>query len=333
MVALAVLALSCSPDVLVPRPTSRVVHAMSMTPVAACPPTTVAPPALVPHDAAAIIGIDLAALQKSAWFPDLDALAHAHPRLAPVLEAIEACGVGPGDRREVTIGLSAHDDAMMVLRAADLGTPATLDCVAKELKTALGVTPWTRRTTGCTSVLDIAGGEGRGHTLDSDTVVIATRGWIARVDDRVAGRGRSAMTGTLAWARPGLDMTRTVWFATQLSAAQAGRLGTQAAALRQLAGGVDVARGLSLEVTAGFVHATDAADAARELDAELRSIRIAAPMFGLPAGIVDRVTVTARGSRLRVHGAISESDLRALRRLLEGDDPGAAVTPGASSGI
>ena len=321
---LALLAL-CSADGLAPPATPRTAWAHDDAP--ACPSTSGDARELVPRDAMAIIGIDAAALRGSVFFRDVEAMARAHPAVAMVLTPLESCGVALADHRGLTIGLSPHGEAVVIAVATGLGRAATLRCIGTELRSTLGVAPWTRRSTGCTSVLELAGGKGRGFAIDDDTVVVATRGWASSVGDRVAERGRSAKTGTLSWAWSRVDVSRTVWFAANVPATAARRLGPHAAGLREVGGTVDAPDGLEVHVTGGFGDADEAAAARRAIEAQVHRLRLAAPMFGIPFGVVDGLAVTAHGTRLELTAKISASDLRELRGLLEGN--GEASMPAA----
>lgn len=324
-VSALVLAAACSADVLAPAVSAATAHGSAMTLAHACAATRVDTRDLLPDEATIIVGIDVAALRRSAWFSDLEAVARAHPDVARALAPVERCGITLASQREIAVALSEHDDAVLVVRADGLGKPATLDCIARELKKTIGVSPWTRRTTGCASVLEVTGGEGQGFSLDEDTVVIASRGWKTRVADRLAGKGASAMTGKLAWAWTRVDVSRTVWFAADVPASAAKGLGPKGAALRHVGGSVDAPAGLHVEVTSGFVDAADAAAAAKEIETQLGQLRLAAPMFGIPSGVADGVSVIAHGTRLDLTAKISEDDLRTLRELLAG--PSAAAAP------
>lgn len=318
----------CSADVLAP---SSIPHAAWADTGPICPSTGSDSRQWVPQGAVAIVGIDAVALRASAWFADLEAVAHAHPTLASILAPVERCGVVLSDVRELTIGMSARDDAVAIVRAAGLGRPATIDCVARELTSTIGAAPWTRRTSGCTSVLRLQGGRGQAFVLDDDTVVIATRGWTASVGDRVAGERRPAgaspeRDGGLAWARRSVDVSRTLWFAANVPASAARSLGIQGAALQRVGGSIELAAGLDVRVTAEFHTAGDATAAARAIEAQLHRLRLAAPMFAIPIGAIDGIAVAAQGPRVDLTVVISEADLRALRSLLEG--PGTPGAPG-----
>lgn len=317
--ALALGAVACSapalasprPDVEPPRPVLSVTRA--------CTPTVVkVARELLPEDAVAVVGVDVDSLRVSPVFADVEPMLRATPQVALVLASLERCGVGLDVTRAFTLGVSEGGDLLAVVKADRLGTPATLDCVSRRLESAIGMRPWTRRTHRCHTEIQLAGGQGAGVVVDEDTVAIASRGWALAVAGRAAGHGQAAWHGTLAWASAAVDTARSTWMA---AAVPSWLVRAHGAGLRRVGGSLDLRSGLELELGLDFASVAEASRAALELERERRKLQLAAPMFGVPPGVVAGIGVVARATRIDVRVKISAADLRELRRIFVGEAP------------
>ena len=270
---------------------------------------------LIPSDAMAMAGLDMARLRTTGVFADLETALRADPDAADALAVADKCGVGPSTWEGMTLAASESGDIVLVLQAPGLGRGSTLDCLASEIEAKTGTAPWTRAKATCGSDLSLAGGD-IGWAIDDDRVAFATPGWGKTVAARRTGSGKSARAGKLAWAFGGVDVSKPVWFAVEMPGALKGSVtGTAAEGVQRVGGSADLAKGLDVDVVAGFDRAAGATAAAKEINAELSKAMLVAPMLGVPVGVLTGLSVRAKGKDLQMSATISQADLDALRDL------------------
>ncbi len=270
---------------------------------------------IVPSDAMAMAGFDMARLRTTGVFTDLESVLRADPDAADALAVADKCGVGPSTWEAMTMAASDSGDIVLVLEAPGLGRGATLDCLSSEIEAKTGAAPWTRTKATCGSDLSLVGGD-IGWAIDDDRIAFATPGWGKAVAARRTGSGKSVRAGRLAWAFGSVDVSKPVWFAVDVPGAlKASVTGTSAEGVQRVGGAADLTKGLDVDVVAGFDRPAEASAAAKEINAELGKAMLVAPMLGVPVGVLSGLSVKAKGKELQMSAAISEADLDALRDL------------------
>ncbi|MEX1364499.1 MAG: hypothetical protein AB1Z98_15340 [Nannocystaceae bacterium] len=283
-----------------------------------CGPAAVSTlPQLLPDDK--IMGaleIDVQHLRKGKLFAQVERM--LEKEAADAVAAMKDCGVPLSKVDGLVFGFSEHDDVVLGARAKGLGTPRTLDCLAKKVEATTGSKPWTRVTKGCSTTLEMTDGDGKGFVIDRDMVVFASKSMEASVERRVAGKDKSALDGRLAWVSREVDMSGSAWMASTLPAGAAAGLGGSMAGMTRVGVGIDASKGLGLKMGAGFGSAGDAKKAASEIETQVMQLKAMLPLMGLPSSVGDSITVSPKGPVVQIGMFLTPDDLDALRKTIEG---------------
>ena len=270
--------------------------------------------------------LDVDHLRRGKLFPELERmLATESPE---VLAALEKCGVPLAKVEGFVAGFSDDDDMMLGVRAAGVGEPATLDCLAGEIEKASGKAPWKRVTSACETTLELPEDDAKGFVVGRDMVVIASKSLAPIMARRVAGKDRSALEGRLGWARKEVDMNGTAWMAATVPASLASGLPTSMPGLSRVGMSLDATKGLGVRVGAGFSSASEAKAAAKELEAQLVQVKAMLPLIGLSTAMGDTFEVDAKGTVMRLGFFLQLSDVEALRKtIFAGGGGGSSSSP------
>ncbi len=271
--------------------------------------------ALVPGDAKAILHVAGPKTFRSRLYGDLRGAIERDLALKDGLELLDACGLAIQDLDELTAGVGDGDKTVAIIKAPGLGTNKTLGCLRDQIAAREnGKRPWTSRRAGCYRVLSRAGKD-FGFVLDDSTIVLSHEAWADQVRARIDGKGRAALEGTLAPTAARVDKTKSLWFVGALDDTDRDQLrGSSAADLRQVAGSIDLARGVDLSV---LMQLSDPGGA-RQLKDELATYRDMIAGLGMfPTAITDGIRIDSRGHEVTMSLALSFADLEQVRKALE----------------
>ncbi len=269
--------------------------------------------------------LDVQHLRRGKLFPDIERLIKAEA--GDVVTAMEACGLPLASVRGVVVGFSDDGDIVAGIEATGVGSAGTLDCLSASIEKATGDAPWSRTTKGCTTTLELANKEGKALVVSNDMVVVSTSSLDKELANRVAGKGKSALDGRLAWARSQVDMTTTGWIASNVPSSAASGMGAAMAGLSRVGVSMDASSGLGLKVGAGFSTASAAKAAAAEMRSQVTQLKMMLPMLGLSSAVGDSIEVGTKGSVVKMGMFLSRSDLETMRTALESMSGGGGSSP------
>lgn len=323
---------ACAPPVEVElAPEAELQEASAYVAAPRCGPAAVTSlPQLLPDDK--IMGaleLDVQHLRRGKLFADVEKVLETEA--SDALDAMKECGVPLSKVDGIIFGFSDHDDVVMGARAKDLGTPKTLDCLAKKIEKASGVAPWTRVTSGCSTMLEMQGGEGKGFAVGRDMVVFASPSMEAALERRAKGKDKSALDGRLGWVRREVDTSGTAWMASNVPAGVGSSVSPGMAGMSRVGLGIDTSKGLGLKMGVGFASAGDAKKAATEIEAQLVQLKAMLPLLGLPMSVGDSITVGASGEVVKLGVFLTPDDIDALRKTIEDATGGSSSSSGSKA--
>ncbi|MCH9685655.1 MAG: hypothetical protein K0V04_29760 [Deltaproteobacteria bacterium] len=328
-------ATACAPDTeLTAAPAAELAQASLYVAAPTCGPAKVtALPALLPDAKIdGIMEVDFQHLRRGAMFGEVERLLATEA--AEVVGAMKECSVPLSAAQGVVVGFNESGDVVLAAKATGLGTPGTLDCLAKKLEAASGKAPWKRTTSGCTTTLDMSGGDDKGFVVDKDTVVFASKSMVPAVSDRIAGKGKAALDGRLGWARGKVDMKGTAWAASNIPASAGTGMSPALAGMSRVTMSIDASKGLGLAVGAGFKSSSSAKSAADELNKQVVQAKAMLPLLGLSSKVGDSIEVKAKGSLVSMAMFLSRDDLDTIRKAVGSMSGGSGSSPPPSpSGI
>ncbi len=303
----------CQAETLVPATADRSPaggQSMYVAPARCVPPKITDARDLLPNGLSMAAQVDLTSLSRGVFGPEMEAAMKSTPSGREMVAALGKCGLPGTGIDKLTIAAESEDEMAVVLEGPGLGSDKTLDCVHDAIEASSGNSPWIRRTAACTTSLELDGGDGTAYVAGPNMVVLATKGTDKKVKERLAGRGVAALDGHLKWARKEVDFSRTFWVAMDVPAA----LASGAAGLSRVAGSVDAAKGLDVQMSAVFGSRTEAEEAA----GKLQMVTSMGPMLGLPTSLMDSIKVDQTGDTIAVEVFVSPSDLETLREIAKG---------------
>lgn len=332
--------LGCTPQTAAPVPNANARPSMSShavagaatrvaTPVAAKVTAAVAPTCrapkvtegreLLPASLDVVGGIDLKGMVSSPLWAEVDKLLKTDPDASKSMSALDRCGLGLASWHDVAMGANTGggDDVVMVVEAKGLGSVKTLECVARELGTPLPKLS-ARKVDGCVDAFDVDDG-GSIIFVDADTLAFVSSAPLERaVVDRMKGKGKGALDSGLKWARSGLDLGKTMWFAVAVSKTMRSEIGKFGPGLQRLGGTIDASKGLGLDIGLGYDTTTRAKEMKGTIETEIAPLKMMGPMLGVPSKVLNSIDIDRSGETVSMEMFASLKDLEEIRRSIDG---------------
>ena len=280
----------------------------------AAPPAACRVPAdassLVPDGAEFMASANLKKLAKSPIYKDAKSKMRNDPEVRRTLDGLDACKLGLDDLERVTIGGSRNDEFVMIVEGDGIGSSAMLTCVAKQLAPKTPASMFAPAVSGCISGLDM--GDGAGFVLDRRHLVFVSKGWKGKVQKRLGGSGRAASNGSLKSAVRNARRAAPLWFAVDVK--QPIDTGMGKYDIDGVGGGVDLSRGLHLDLAAHFRSSSEAGQLRQELEGYRAMALMMGPSMGIPADVIQNVKVEGKGADLGLSVDLTESQIKQLEQ-------------------
>lgn len=254
---------------------------------------------LFPAEATVAFGFDLAPLKSSPVGPMIAAAAQADPDLASLVTAVPKCPVDLEHLRG-SIAVSPADDdddrIVGVIESPDIGTNAVVECIEREGRVAAGESAVGLLRFEDRGDVRIVPQEGGGHVilLNRNALVFVGEAWSADVLAAIASPDRRNTTSSLFRATAGIDPEADVWFAYAMSDADRAEAGDidGAATLDSLTGAAHLPGDVQLELVMNNREAAGATALAAAVKTTLDEVKPMLAASGLPATLLDTVTIT-----------------------------------------
>lgn len=264
----------------------------------------------IPEGATIVAGIDVAGVVASSAYTGNRALIETG-EAKRILDAAAACSVGLEKWQRVTFGMDTASRSFAAeIQGDGLGDETNLACIAAAVEKHEGRAPWKVEHRHGGTVLAMSDG-GVAFVVDRGTVVLASKAWVARVKDLVAGEGRSAFGGSLAEVIGRADTTKTLWVAGGLPPAMVA--GTVAQHAKDVAGSIDLSHGVALAASVGFASADEAAAQREALQQQFDGMKGLATTMGVPQTVLDSVRIEQRDTAVHVAVTASDADIHRIQ--------------------
>lgn len=266
------------------------------------------PLTLLPAEASLVAHVDLQALRAAPLWQQNRGLLDADPDARRTLDALAACRVPFEGLRALDLAVAANGiDVAAVLTGDGVGEPERITCLEGQLPDR-GIR---LDTSGAEPVVHLASARGRIHR--PDVLLLATPGWAQAIDALRAGTGTSAATGPLQPLVARIPGERPIWFAGQVPTAAAVSLAPALSGLRRVRGALDLRDGLGVELALDMQSDDVAGATLAELRRQVDALRTA----GIPAAIVERVSLGQSGSEVTIDVRLGMTEIAALHGLAE----------------
>ena len=232
-----------------------------------------------------------------------------------MLAAADACKVGMSTWKYAVVGGNTEEDldVVIVFSATGVGEKNTLDCIGKNITEQ---DPQARFDVGEEDgrvVVSRGRGGQKWYAISDDVIAIVGADSREAFEDRLDGRGKNVLEGSLKDALDSVDQSKHIYFGMLATADM--RQGPTAP-LQYVTGTVDLSAGITLAVSGEFgdsAKATDFSDIANRQFDELKGI---AGAFGIPAGIVESVKIEAQGAAVAISVSATGDELKQLSEAL-----------------
>lgn len=266
---------------------------------------------LIPEAAMFVGSVDIAAFVKSPAYVANKLVVEA--QMKDALAVAGKCGLGLDAVQRVTFGVDpARNHVAAVLDATGIGKRETLDCLHKEITAKDGREPWKFEERGGKQVLVMK--DGTGHMISDDRIAIASGDWATALAELVDGKGKSAFGGTLKDVIARTDSTKPLWAAGKIPTEVV--KGTPVEGAKDVAGSIDIASGVAVEVSVGFASADEATKFQAEAQKQFDQFKGILVPTGVPQAVVDSVQIAAKGPTMRIAVTASDADILALQSVM-----------------
>lgn len=269
-------------------------------------PPEVDPLSLLPADASLVAHVDLQGLRAAPLWQQNRGLLDADPEARRTLDALAACRVPFEGLRALDLAVAANGtDVAAVLTGDSVGDRDRLACLQGQLpERGLRL-----ELNGAEPVVVLPGARGWPH--GSGALILATPGWQDEVDRLRRGQGAGASAGPLQPLLARIPEGRPIWFAGQVPTRAAVALAPALSGLRQVRGALDLRDGLGVELALDM----ETEDRAGATLAELRRQVDALGQAGIPAAILDRVSLGQTGTEVTLDVRLGMAEIAALNAL------------------
>ena len=260
---------------------------------------------LIPEGATFVAGVDIAAFAADPLLPVLQA--QLGSRQQEQLRASMACGVGFPEGKTFVIGVDVTSRNMaMVVEAKGLGTRKVLECMAREIGNFT-------LSDDAKTLSDHTGG---GIVLNDDAVAFASPAWMEPLRERIAGKGKAAVQGSLRGPLARTKPSQALWFAGEvpvsMQAMASGMLGAKPSVM---AAHAKLGQRVAIEFV---VEVPDPSATQRSLQEKWNAMRSFAVASGLPRTISDTVAIDNDDEVVRLQLEATASDIEELFRVAKG---------------
>lgn len=262
----------------------------------------------MPDGAQFVVSADIKRLASSQLFKDAKGHLRSDPEVRRTLDSLDACKLGLDDLDRVTVAGTKNDEFVVILEGSGIGSTALLQCAAKKLAPKSPAAAFAPAVSGCMTTLDM--GDGVGLVLDKRHLVFVSERWKGKVQGRLDGRGSSAARGSLRAALRNAKRNAPVWFAADIG--EPIDTGTARYDVQGVAGGIDLSRGLHLDLAAHLKSSSQAGQLRHELEGYRAMALMMGPSIGVPADIIGQVKLTGAGADLGISVDLTEAQLRQL---------------------
>ncbi|MEE9383584.1 MAG: hypothetical protein V3V08_09245, partial [Nannocystaceae bacterium] len=289
----------------------------------------------LPSDAEALAQVSIKSLVKSKLWAALRETGDAKK----MVEALKQCNLEIESFDSLTLGKGPQERAAVVIVGEGVGKADTLQCVHAQLKeNTAGESKWSVEVKGGETVIVRDDGEVRGHVVADNTLVLASKDWDKEVANLIKGTGESVMAGGLAKVIRRADTGRTTWFAAEIPEEMREQLPPQLAQLVDVAGAIDLSKGVTFALTGRVSTPGQAESAKAQLVTLYEQYKPLAPMFGVPEAIVNKLVFGTQQDAVSISLSLTEEELRRLTEqgqamLAESGVASATTDAGAAPGV
>ncbi len=279
--------------------------------VVACKPTRGKIEELVPDGATGIVSVDAQALLKSELYAKTKAFVDQNAEAKALSDSLKSeCGLDFETMKSYVVGFDvAGQNWVAAVEMPNVGKKSAVECAVGKLPKDEG-TPIVVSESDGRTVLDLDGGKVKGWGMGDDAFVLASKGWVEAVEQRMKGEGKAAVDFYLKDAVALADRDRHVWFAGEVPTIAAGFLAeTPAKGLLRVAGGVNVTTELDIVASAAFSDEASATAAKDAVQALVDGGKAMAIEQGVPKGAVDSLAFEQDGAIVRAKVKVPVSEL------------------------
>lgn len=271
---------------------------------------------LIPEQATAMLGVDVANLFKSKLYVDNKALVDSNSQFKDVVEAAKGCEFDPEkNMRSVLYGTDMKSGHAVVVTGEGLGDEKILTCIADKLKDKNGgKVPFTVSEESGKKVVKADNNEFTGYIVDGRTLVFASTPWTGAVKDLIDGKGKSAVDGPHKDLFARADRSKHIWAAGVAPEDLASLAkSNQNVDVKDISGSIDLSDGVAVQATATLASPEQAAEVKTKVDQALPGAKAILSLMQVPTTIVDNVKLEAKDAQLSVEAKITAADLKALQ--------------------
>lgn len=273
------------------------------------------PAVLVPSAASVVLGLDVDAFAKTSIGKSALPALRSDLQLAESLEILEDCGLELERSYALTAARAPDGSSMVVAQARGIGTPATLECLAAELRAREdGADPWRAQPGSCYPELAFTG-DARAWLINDYTAVWASGSFVEGVAARLEGREAMQLPTALSEEFARLDRSKHLWLAAELADGDRAALpGAWASMAQSLTASIDLSQGMSAVFS---LSGADVASTVTMRELVLLSFTELAERldsFGVPHRIRERAAVGIVDGVVAAALELDERELLAIRR-------------------
>jgi len=282
--------------------------------LATCPTFPADPTELAPDSTTVALGVDVDAFaQTSPGKAVLPALA-ADLQIAETLEILDDCNLALDRTYALVLARDAGDGRMLAVQARALGEPATLECLATELRArGDGVEPWVRESTACFDSLALADGS-RIWIGNDYSLIWATGGFLEPIAAKLTGAAPLGLPQSLADEFARLDRSGQLWLAARLDDEDRKTLAAGwSREAQSLTVAADLKSGLRAVVSISAGTATALAGTRDRLLASFANLAARLDDYGVEHRLRERARVGIVAGVVAAEVELDEGELRAIR--------------------
>jgi hypothetical protein len=289
-------------------------HAVLAAVLAACPEFPADPTVVAPDSTSAVLGFDVDAFALTSTGKAVLPALRADLQIADALEILDDCGLALDRTYALVLARDVGDGRMLAVQARGLGEPATLECLASELRARSdGAEPWTRERTACFDSLALTDGS-RIWIGNNFTLVWASESFVEPIAAKLSGATALGLPSSLGDELGRLDRSKHLWLAAKIEDRDRKALPT--AWIREaesLTLSVDLSSGLRAVVSLSAATATALAGTRDRLLASFANLAGRLDEYGVEHRLRERARVGIIAGVVAAEVELDEAELRAIR--------------------